>query len=105
MVTATNIGSVNVASTNSLIFTILRNGIAWTGIDSVTIGFRNTRTGDTFERLATVTDDDEGTWTYTLTEEDLIVTGDWRLSVTVVKDADTITYPGRLTLGVTSQPD
>lgn len=94
-------GLVGAASTRRLRFTILRDGTAWTGIDSVTLTF-DPSSGDAFDRDAIL--EATNVWYYDLTVDDLDSNGVCRVCLRITDGAVDVTYPYEITLEVVGCP-
>ncbi len=85
-----------VGSTYDLIFPIKRDGVIWSGIESVTLEFSlpptQTTEGLTFNRVATLLDDSLGKWHYIILTTDLTLPGFWSIAVEAIEGAIQITY-------------
>lgn len=85
-------------------FTIKKDGVAWTGIDSVLLIFEKPDRETQFTRNATLELDASGIWYYTTTEDDLDTLGYWTLSVKVTDGSVVIRYPYELAFKVAGEP-
>lgn len=100
---AIDLGRFNVGSVDRIELTFTKDGVAWTGIDSVELTFRKPNDGPTFVRDMTL--DSGAVWYYTTDTGDIDEVGTWNLAATVVDGAITKTYPYPITLDAYDQPN
>lgn len=83
-------------------FTITKDGVAWTDIDSVLLTFEKPDRETQFERSATL----EGTniWYYDTVAADLDTAGSWTLAVKATDGAVILTYPHEIGFRVRGNP-
>lgn len=86
------------------LFIIKKDGVIWSGINSVTLVFEKPDRTTQFERAGILENDSLGRWYYTTTSSDLDTLGYWTLTVRVVDGAITLTYPHELGFRVRGNP-
>lgn len=104
MATVINLGEFNIANVDRLQATIHKDGVAWTGIDSVTLVFEKPDRSTQFSRSMTVSDDSTGVWYYDTTTTDFDTAGFWTVTLTVVDGSITKKYPYEIGFHVNDEP-
>lgn len=87
-----DLGQINVASVRRMKVTIKKDGVAWTGIDSVDLVFEDPDRETQFTRTMLLETPDAGVWYYDLTTTDILDTGRWTINVRVTDGAIVTRY-------------
>lgn len=85
-------------------FTIKKDGVAWTGIDSVLLTFEKPDRETQFDRVGVLELDSGGLWYYDTVEADLDTVGYWTLSVQVTDGSIILKYPYEIAFKVGGEP-
>lgn len=99
-----SLGEFNLASVDRLRATIKKDGVAWTGIDSVQLIFEKPDRLTQFTRTMTVESDVSGIWYYDTLTTDLDTVGWWNITVKVTDGAVVKKYPYDIGLHVNDSP-
>lgn len=78
-----DLGRIRIGTTKRILLRFKKDGVDWTGIDSVSLRFEKPDRETTFDRSMTVYDDSLGQWYYDTTTSDLDEAGFWTLDPTV----------------------
>jgi hypothetical protein len=103
-----DLGEFHIGSMDRFRLTIKKDGIPWSGIDSVVLTFEKPGRSNTattqFTRNMQFEDVTGGIWYYDTTVDDLDVTGYWTLGVKITDGSVVKKYPYEISFHVTSQP-
>lgn len=99
-----DLGEFNIASVDRLRTTLKKDGVLWTGIDSVLLTFEKPDRATRFTRSMTNELPDVGVWYYDTTLTDLDVIGRWTLSVLITDGPIIKRYPYEISLTVNDNP-
>ncbi len=86
------------------LFTIKKDGVIWTGIDSVLATFEKPDGETVIERAMLLQSDVAGTWYYDSVSGDLNEVGYWNMTIQVTDGSIVIEYPYEIGFRVTNQP-
>ncbi len=89
-----DLGTLATESTDRIRVTVKKDGVAWTGIDSVLFRFRKPDMETEFDRDATL--ESGAVWYYDTTTTDITTEGEWSLSVKVTDGSVVKWYPGSI---------
>lgn len=92
-----DLGTFATGSVDRIRITIKKDGVAWTGIDSVTLRLRDPD-GNESDLAMTLETPDAGVWYYDTLTTDIDESGDWTAGLKVVDGAITKWYPGEIAL-------
>ena len=104
MATVVDMGEVCINNVDRFRFSITKDGVAWTGIDSVTLTFENPDRETTFSVTASMESPDAGVWYYDTLTTDIDDVGYWTIKVRVVDSTITKDYPYEIGFTALSQP-
>lgn len=97
-----DLGRFSVESVDRIRITILKDGTAWTGIDSVDFVFEKPDRSTQFTRSAT--NEGSNVWYYDTTVTDFEETGDWTMNVRVTDGSIVKRYPYAIGFQVEDNP-
>lgn len=100
-----DLGVFNVNSVDRIRLAITKDGVAWTGIDTVKLVFEDPDGNEGDPVDATLEAPDAGVWYYdTTTSGPLDATGRWRLGVKITDATIVKWYPFEISFQVNDQP-
>lgn len=100
-----DLGDFNVESVDRFNFTITKDGVAWTGIDSVSLVFERAEDSTTqFTRAATLETPDAGVWYYDTVVTDFTTAGDYTVSVRVTDGSIVKRFPYAIGFHMSDNP-
>lgn len=92
-----DLGKFVVTGSRRIRLTIKKDGVAWSGIDSVTLTFEKPDRSTQFTRSMVVFQDSQGIWDYDIVAADLpdesASLGHWTVGVKVVDGTISMPYP------------
>lgn len=94
----------NLNGVHTFRFTIHKNGVAWSGIDSAKLILEKPDRSTQVEKSLVLEADITGIWYYTTTTADLDTTGYWTAAVEVIDGTITVRYPGDIGFYVRGNP-
>src|SRR5262245_53939655 len=97
-------GRTVVGSVDRLQLHITKDGVAWSGIDSVVLTFEAPDRVTQFSHNMVLGDDATGLWYYDTTVNDLTVPGYWTIGVKVTDGVVVKKYPYPISMYVSEEP-